>query len=198
MTILYLLYKWSKKILKIEVIIKNKIYVDNFRGISVFLVYILMKRRYLMEYVLSFNEGNENLTPPPPPPAGDPTPTPPPSDVPPTPPQSGGNGDVNVLMVVLAYFGILALIPFFAEKEDEFVQYHAKQGLFLAIAELILFIVVLPILGFIPLIGCVVMILYFILPILVLVFHIIWMVKASKGERFTIPYVTIYAEKMFK
>jgi len=147
-----------------------------------------------MEYVLSFNEENGNFAPPPPPPAPEPTPTPP-GDVPPT---QGSNGDVNVLMVVLAYFGILALIPFFAEKEDEFVQYHAKQGLLLAIIELVLFIVVLPLLGIIPLVGCVIMVLYIILPFVVLVFHILWMVKATKGERVNIPYITIYAEKMFK
>lgn len=148
-----------------------------------------------MEFVLTLNEGNDNFTPPPPP-EGGPTP-PPPGDVPPTPSQSG-NGEVNVLMVVLAYFGILSLIPFFAEKEDDFVQYHAKQGLFLAIAEMIIFIVVLPILSLIPFVGCILAILWIILPIAILVFHIIWMVKAAKGERFTIPYVTIYAEKMFK
>lgn len=32
-------------------------------------------------------------------------------------------------MGVLAYIGILCLIPFFAEKKNKFVIYHAKQGL---------------------------------------------------------------------
>jgi uncharacterized membrane protein len=148
-----------------------------------------------MEFVLSFNEGNGNVAPPPPPPPSEnQTPTPPP----PITPEGGNNGEINTLMVVLAYFGIFALIPFFAEKEDEFVQYHAKQGLFLAIVELVFFIVVLPVVSLIPFLGCVVGILSLFFPFVLLVFHIIWMVKASKGERFEIPFVTTYAKQLFK
>ena len=32
-------------------------------------------------------------------------------------------------MSVLAYFGILALIPYFAEKKNKFVRFHAVQGM---------------------------------------------------------------------
>lgn len=32
-------------------------------------------------------------------------------------------------MGILAYLGFLSLIPFFAEKKNKFVVYHAKQGL---------------------------------------------------------------------
>ena len=32
-------------------------------------------------------------------------------------------------MIVLAYFGLLALIPLLMEKEDAEVQWHAKHGL---------------------------------------------------------------------
>ena len=41
------------------------------------------------------------------------------------------------LMAILSYIGILALIPYFAEKDNKFVVYHAKQGLNLLIIELI-------------------------------------------------------------
>ncbi len=150
-----------------------------------------------MELVLSLNEGNGNVAPPPPPPPSeDPTSTPPPPITPGG--SSNGNGEVNTLMVILAYFGIFALIPFFAEKEDEFVQYHAKQGLFLAIVEMIFFIVVLPLVSMIPFLGCVIGILSLFVPLVLLVFHIMWMVKASKGERFEIPFVTTYAKQLFK
>lgn len=33
------------------------------------------------------------------------------------------------LMGILSYIGILCLIPYLTEKENEFVKYHAKQGL---------------------------------------------------------------------
>ena len=35
------------------------------------------------------------------------------------------------ILAVLAYFGILCLIPYFVEKKDPFVRYHTKQGLIL-------------------------------------------------------------------
>lgn len=43
----------------------------------------------------------------------------------------------NKVMAVLAYMGLLVLIPLFAAKESRFVRYHAKQGLILLIAEMI-------------------------------------------------------------
>lgn len=41
------------------------------------------------------------------------------------------------LMAILSYFGILALIPFFAEKNNKYVQAHAKIGMNLFILEAI-------------------------------------------------------------
>ncbi len=41
----------------------------------------------------------------------------------------------NKAMGILAYLGILVLIPIFAAKESRFARYHANQGLVLAIAE---------------------------------------------------------------
>lgn len=39
-------------------------------------------------------------------------------------------------MAVLSYIGFLALIPFFAEKENKYVVYHAKQGMNLFLIEI--------------------------------------------------------------
>lgn len=36
-------------------------------------------------------------------------------------------------MAILAYFGILVLIPWLAAKEDRYAQYHAKQGALLCL-----------------------------------------------------------------
>ncbi len=42
----------------------------------------------------------------------------------------------ETLMGVLAYLGILIIIPFLAAKEDPFVKFHIKQGLLLFLAEI--------------------------------------------------------------
>ena len=39
----------------------------------------------------------------------------------------------NKIMAVLAYFGLLVLIPIFAAKDSKFARYHANQGLLLTI-----------------------------------------------------------------
>lgn len=41
----------------------------------------------------------------------------------------------NKAMAILAYFGILVLIPMFAAKESKFARYHTNQGLILAIVD---------------------------------------------------------------
>lgn len=43
----------------------------------------------------------------------------------------------NRVMAILAYIGILVLIPLLAAKESPFARYHANQGLVLAITEVI-------------------------------------------------------------
>ena len=42
----------------------------------------------------------------------------------------------NKVMAILAYLGILVLIPLFAAKESKFARYHTNQGLVLCIAEI--------------------------------------------------------------
>ena len=47
----------------------------------------------------------------------------------------------NKTMAILAYLGILVLIPLFSAKESKFARYHTNQGLILAIVEVIYSIV---------------------------------------------------------
>ncbi len=42
----------------------------------------------------------------------------------------------NTLMGILAYLGILIIIPFLVAKNDSFVKFHIKQGLLLIIVEI--------------------------------------------------------------
>lgn len=58
----------------------------------------------------------------------------------------------DTLMGVLAYLGILCLIPLLAAKDSEFAQYHAKQGVTLFILE-IAAMVLMWVISFMALIG---------------------------------------------
>lgn len=55
----------------------------------------------------------------------------------------------NSLMAILAYLGILVVVPFLTDaKSDPFVKFHIKQGLVLLIVELVgTFIYSIPIIG---------------------------------------------------
>ena len=57
-------------------------------------------------------------------------------------------------MLVLAYLGLLALVPLLTEKDDKEVQWHAKHGLVQFFAWIVIF-VLFSILSFIPGVGCV-------------------------------------------
>ena len=123
-------------------------------------------------------------TPPPPPPAG---------------PTSGAVSPNRGIMSVLSYLWLLAIVPLVTEKEDKEVQWHARHGLVLLVAEIILGIAVW-IFAFIAahilvFLGCLIWILHFVLWIGILVVHVLCIVKGLKGERFLIPVVSAYADK---
>ena len=139
-------------------------------------------------------------TPPPPPPGGGSYTPPPP---PPPPPAGGGTtapGGDRTLMIVLGYLWILALIPLLTKKDDPEVQWHAKNGLALLGAEIICWIVFM-ILGFalrgllstlscgIGLVECVVWIGF-------LVVRVMCIVKGVGGQRFRVPVISDFADKM--
>ena len=134
---------------------------------------------------------------PPPPPTDAPPPPPPPSDPSPPEPQqpagSGAGGSNNrTLMIILSYFGPLALIPFLMEKDDRDIQWHSKHGLVLFGADIVISIVLTIISTVTSCVGCLVT-----LPvwIIVAVVHIICIVKGVNGERFLIPGLSDLADK---
>lgn len=91
--------------------------------------------------------------------------------------------DKNKAMAILAYFGILVLIPIFAAKESKFARFHANQGLILFIC-----CIVLSILTAVPVVKWFVGI----LNIVVFVFAIMGIVAAAKGEAKELPIVGKY------
>ena len=87
----------------------------------------------------------------------------------------------NKVMAVLAYFGILVLIPIFAAKESKFARFHANQGLVLWLAEIASSVV-----GIVPFIGG---ILSGICSIFLLVVAIIGIVNAATGKAKELPII---------
>ena len=50
-------------------------------------------------------------------------------------------------MAILAYLGILIIIPFLTAKDDPFVKFHLKQGLIIFIAEAVVWILGMTMIG---------------------------------------------------
>lgn len=135
---------------------------------------------------------NETLPPPPPS-------TPPP---PPAGPPAGGASDNRNLMLVFAYLGPFALIPWLIEKSDADVQWHAKHGLVLLAAEIALSTVLMVFNVALPFLGCLSIIiapLLFLAPPLLflalLILHIVLIMKAIRGERMSLPGLTPFVDK---
>lgn len=115
------------------------------------------------------------------------------------PPPSGGTGGTGsdrTIMVILAYLWILALIPLLMKKEDREVQWHAKNGLVILGAEIVIWIVFL-VLGFAmpDIAGCGVATIQCVVWLAFLVVRIIAIVKAVNGQRFKVPVISDFADK---
>jgi len=148
---------------------------------------------------------SEPTMPPGPPPSA--PPPPPPGDggvpSPPAPPAGGGaqGGQVSPnrsLMIVLSYLWLLALIPLLTEKDDKEVQWHAKHGLVLMGAEIVVCVAIAilqMILAMVDFLGCVGCVLYSVFWLGVLVVHVMCIVKGINGERFTVPQLSQYADR---
>ena len=84
----------------------------------------------------------------------------------------------NKVMAVLAYFGILVLIPILAAKDSPFARYHANQGLLLFILDIIV-IILGKIVGILGTIG----------GLIVFILFIIGIVNAAQGRAKELPVI---------
>lgn len=119
---------------------------------------------------------------------GGPTPPPPSSQLPSPPPlpSQASQAGRNTGMAVIAYLGILAIIPLIAAKDDPYVKFHLKQGLVLLALEIIF------------LIFSIIPIFFIFIPIVylgLLVLSIIGIVNAVKGEEKLLPLVGQWGTK---
>jgi uncharacterized membrane protein len=114
----------------------------------------------------------------------------------------GAQSQNRTVMIVLSYLWLLALVPLLVEKNDREVQWHAKHGIVLMAAELIVWVVLFivnAIIVQIPVLGCIASVLTalvgFILWIGVIVLHVVAIVKGVNGQRLIVPYVSRYADQ---
>jgi uncharacterized membrane protein len=111
-------------------------------------------------------------------------------------PGSSAPSSNRSVMILLSYLWLLALIPLVVEKEDREVQWHAKHGLVLAVAELVFWVafqVVTFMLG--SFLGCLVAIFAPVIGLVFLIVHIIAIVKGINGSRLIIPGLSQYADR---
>lgn len=90
------------------------------------------------------------------------------------------DAEKNKVMGILAY--ILFLIPMLAAKDSKFAMYHANQGLVLFLVSIVGGIV----LGFIPILGWIIGMFW---PLVIIVFVILGIINASKGEMKPLPVI---------
>ena len=89
---------------------------------------------------------------------------------------------------ILAYLWILCLIPVLMKKEDEFVRFHARQGLMLFIVE-----VGIGILGIIPFLGQII----YLLGVLVCgILSLVGIVQVLMGNKWEMPVIGEWARKI--
>lgn len=87
----------------------------------------------------------------------------------------------NQVWGIIAYLGILFLVPLFGKKESPFAQYHAKQGLALTALWFIGM--------FIPLVNMLIWVVF-------VVFMILGILNAVNGKMIPLPVIGTYAEKL--
>ena len=97
------------------------------------------------------------------------------------------SADENVY-AILSYLWILCLVPVLMKKDNEFVKFHAKQGLVLFIVEMAVAII-----GIIPLLGTVIYILGMLICGMI---SLIGIIQVLMGNKWKIPVISEWAEKI--
>ena len=116
-----------------------------------------------------------------------------PSTLQPVEPPGGPVREEDKIMLVLAYLGLLALIPLLTVKDSHYVTWHAKNGLVLGagggLALSIISAILTPV-------GCLGPIIGLFGGVALLVIDMMSMVKALNGQRWRLPGVSDLAEKL--
>ena len=105
----------------------------------------------------------------------------------------------RAVMIVLAYLGPLAIVPLLVDKEDAEVQWHAKHGLVLMVAWLLLFLAFTVVTALVSIatfgLGCVVGMVSVFVWIAIAALHVAAIIKGINGTRLIVPGVSDYANR---
>jgi uncharacterized membrane protein len=103
------------------------------------------------------------------------------------------------VMIVLAYLWPLALVPLVLDKTDPEAQWHAKHGVVLMIAEVLLIVVWFLMTSLVAVatlgLGCVLSIFIVFAWVAILAVHVVAILKGLNGGRLIIPVVSDYANR---
>jgi uncharacterized membrane protein len=102
-------------------------------------------------------------------------------------------------MIVLAYLWPLALVPLVLDKHDPEAQWHARHGIVLMIAEVLLIFVWFLMTSLIAVatlgLGCVLSVFIVFAWVAILALHVVAILKGLNGGRFIIPGLSQYADR---
>ena len=105
----------------------------------------------------------------------------------------------RTVMIVLAYLWPLALVPLVLDKQDVGVQWHAKHGIVLMVAELALLFAFMLFTSMAWLAtlsaGCIVSLLGVFIWVGILAIHVVAIIKGVGGGRFIIPGISEFADR---
>jgi uncharacterized membrane protein len=110
-------------------------------------------------------------------------------------PGSGAPSSNRNVMILLSYLWLLALVPLLTEKDDKEVQWHAKHGIVLMVAELILWVIINAIVVMTGPIGCLFGLLSPLVVLAQIALHIVAVMKGINGQRLIIPGISQYTDK---
>jgi uncharacterized membrane protein len=103
------------------------------------------------------------------------------------------------VMIVLAYLWALAIIPLLMEKHDPEVQWHARHGLVLMAAELVVifgYMIITSIVSIAAIgLGCVMSLFFVFAWVGILALHVVAILKGVNGGRLIIPGISEYANR---
>ena len=103
------------------------------------------------------------------------------------------------IMIVLAYLWLLALIPLLLEDHDAEIRWHAKHGIILTIAEVLLVFAYMTVTSIVSLaalaLGLVLTLLLVFAWVGILAVHVVAILKGINGGRLLIPGISQYASR---
>jgi len=98
-------------------------------------------------------------------------------------------------MCVLSYLGILSLIPYFVQREDAYIQWHAKQGILITAVSIVVYFVLF-ILSMMPGIGMLAAVANMLFALCVLGVSIYCIIQACSGNRWSVPVIGSWIGKV--